>query len=308
MNQLTIIMYHYVRPIKDSPYPKIKGIELEGFRRQLDFLAIEHTFITAEQLVGFSHGQNDLPKNACYLTFDDGYKDHIQYVMPELLKRNIQGSFFPPVNAVTKREMLDVNAIHFILESACDYQALVIDLDIICKEHGHTECELDLLKKKWAKPSRYDSSEVMYVKHMLQHALPEEIRSEIVTRLFQKNIYKSKLDFSEDLYMSTEDIKQLVQNGMYVGSHGCRHLWLSRESKRRQLAEIDSSLVFLEKVGASNKNWIMCYPFGDYNNDTLEILKSKHCSIGLTTQPGFANLNNEKFLELSRFDTNDFPQ
>ena len=308
MNQLTIIMYHYVRPIKDSPYPKIKGIELEGFRRQLDFLAIEHTFITAEQLVGFSHGQNDLPKNACYLTFDDGYKDHIQYVMPELLKRNIQGSFFPPVNAVTKREMLDVNAIHFILESTHDYQALAIDLDHMCKEYGHTEFELDQMKNKWAKSSRYDSSEVMYIKHMLQHALPKNIRSEIVDRLFQKNSRKSKIDFSEELYMSTEEVKKLVQNDMYVGSHGCGHVWLGKESKQSQLAEINSSLVFLEKVGASHKNWIMCYPFGDYNDDTLEILKSRQCSIGLTTQPGFANINNGKFLELSRFDTNDFPQ
>jgi len=30
MTQLTIVMYHYVRPIKGSAWPKIKGLELEG--------------------------------------------------------------------------------------------------------------------------------------------------------------------------------------------------------------------------------------------------------------------------------------
>ena len=38
MNELTIIMYHYVRNIKNSPYKNIKGLETDGFKRQLDYL------------------------------------------------------------------------------------------------------------------------------------------------------------------------------------------------------------------------------------------------------------------------------
>ena len=37
MSDLTIITYHYVRPIIDSKFPGIKGLEIEGFKRQLDF-------------------------------------------------------------------------------------------------------------------------------------------------------------------------------------------------------------------------------------------------------------------------------
>jgi len=121
-------MYHYVRPIKNSQYPGIKGLELEGFKRQLDYLSDRYSLITAEELIAYSLGREDLPINACYLTFDDGYKDHIEYVMPELLARNIQGSFFPPAYAIEKREMLDVNAIHFILASTLDTEGLVIEL------------------------------------------------------------------------------------------------------------------------------------------------------------------------------------
>ena len=39
MSNLTIVMYHYVRPIKESKFPGIKGLELEGFKRQLDYLS-----------------------------------------------------------------------------------------------------------------------------------------------------------------------------------------------------------------------------------------------------------------------------
>ena len=32
-----IIMYHYVRPIKNSEYPNLKGLELKDFKNQINF-------------------------------------------------------------------------------------------------------------------------------------------------------------------------------------------------------------------------------------------------------------------------------
>ena len=95
---------------------------------------------------------------------------------------------------------------------------------------------------------------------------------------------------------------------MYVGSHGYRHLWLDKESYDSQLSEIDSSLKFLKDVGASTKNWIMCYPYGAYNENTLSILTELNCAVGLTTKVGIADVKRHFSLELSRFDTNDYPQ
>ena len=66
MKQLTILMYHYVRPIKKSIYPGIKGLEFESFKRQLDYLSNTHTFITAEQLITYSLGNQELPLKPCY--------------------------------------------------------------------------------------------------------------------------------------------------------------------------------------------------------------------------------------------------
>ncbi len=93
---------------------------------------------------------------------------------------------------------------------------------------------------------------------------------------------------------------------MYLGSHGTQHIWLGNNTKSTQILEVETSLQFLKRVGAPIKNWIMCYPFGSYNMDTLDILKSRNCSIGLTTKVGLADLDRSKLLELNRFDTNDF--
>tara|TARA_B100000787_G_C16184387_1_gene293736 strand:+ start:1203 stop:2138 length:936 start_codon:yes stop_codon:yes gene_type:complete len=307
-NKLTIVMYHYVRPIKDSHYPGIKGLELEGFKRQLDYLSSKYSMITAEQLIKNSLGKEDLPKNSCYLTFDDGFKDHIEYVMPELLSRKLQGSFFPPANAIEKREMLNVHAIHFILASTNDYKKLVIDINKACFELGFTMSELNSLKDIWGVPSKYDVAEIVYVKRMLQHVLPEHDRSKIISELFKKYMMKNMNEFADELYMSISDTKNLINNGMYVGSHGGSHRWLDKESKSYQESDIKLSLKFLKKVGAPIYNWIMCYPYGGYNEDTLNILKLNNCSIGLTTKSGEALLDRSKMLELKRFNTNDFPQ
>jgi peptidoglycan/xylan/chitin deacetylase (PgdA/CDA1 family) len=308
INNLTIVMYHYVRPIKNSRFPRIKGLELEGFRRQLDYLSNKHTFITAERLIGCTLGAEDLPKNSCFLTFDDGYKDHIQHVMPELLTRGIQGSFFPPVNAVEKRDMLDVNAIHFILASLEDIDEVCIDMNSLMYDYGYSASEVLDFQRIWAISGRYDLPKVMYFKHMLQHVLPSGMRGEIISKLFKKYVGVSQSDFSEELYLSLSDAKKLIECGMYVGSHGAQHIWLDKESNIAQRSEIDSSLQFLQKVGAPINNWIMCYPYGAYNEDTLSILREKDCAVGLTTKVGLAEVDPSKMLELKRFDTNDFPR
>ena len=312
-NQLNIVMYHYVRPIKKSKFPRIKGLEFSSFKKQLDYFSTKYNFITAEQLIAHSLGKNNLPKNPCYLTFDDGFKDHIRYVMPELLKRKIQGSFFPPSHAIEKRELLDVHAIQFILASSKNIDEVFVDLKTMCLDLGLTESKLNSFYNTYAAPKRYangsvDSAKTIYCKLMLQVVLPKEIISQIISNLFKKYVQKNTNQFAQDLYMSLSDIKKLIRNGMYVGSHAHKHIWLGKARKSEQIKDIKLSLDFLKKVGARTNNWIMCYPYGSYNDDTLKILQEKNCLIGLTTKAGMSNLNQTKLLELNRYDTNDFPQ
>jgi hypothetical protein len=51
MSELTIVMYHYVRPIVGSKFPGIKGLEFEGFKRQLDYLNEHFNIVTTEQVI-----------------------------------------------------------------------------------------------------------------------------------------------------------------------------------------------------------------------------------------------------------------
>ena len=86
------------------------------------------------------------------------------------------------------------------------------------------------------------------------------------------------------------------------------HYWLNRISREQQKKDIQDSLAFLESVGASTNSWVMCYPYGAFNDDTLSILKKFGAAIGVTTEVRKADLLVDSRYKLPRFDTNDFPQ
>ena len=113
---VTIVMYHYVRDLEHSRYPRIKGLSVEGFRNQLAHIESRYTPISADDLleaVVFPH--RSLPENAILLTFDDGYSDHYENVLPLLKEGGMKACFFPMAKAILEHRVLDVNKIQFIL-------------------------------------------------------------------------------------------------------------------------------------------------------------------------------------------------
>lgn len=50
-NTLAIVMYHYVRDLKNSRYPRIKGFDISEFKSQIEFFKANCNIITMEQLI-----------------------------------------------------------------------------------------------------------------------------------------------------------------------------------------------------------------------------------------------------------------
>src|SRR5215472_6785280 len=182
---LTIVMYHYVRDLARSRFPAIKGRDLESFRRQLDYLAGRHTVVTAEQVVAAVRGKMQLPENAAWLTFDDGYIDHYAVVFPLIAERGWQGSFFPPASTIAHGELLDVNRIHFILASSPDHDLLLNEIRAFVDAHQDTDGVLPF-SAYWAelaRASRMDPAAVIFIKRVLQRGLPEHLRGQLAGEL-----------------------------------------------------------------------------------------------------------------------------
>ena len=302
-------MYHYVRDLKGSKFTEIKGLDIELFTEQIKYLAKHYHVVAMDELIDCIDNSTQLPKKAALLTFDDGYFDHFDCVLPVLKRHQMQGSFYPPAKAILNNIVLDVNKIHFILASVTDKNVLVNELFSKLDEY-RKEYQLDSNEtyfKKHAVAGRKDVPEVMFIKQMLQVILPEELRLILCNYFFNKYVTADETAFSRELYMSIEQIKNLKDNGMHIGSHGYDHYWLGSLSKEKQEIEIDRSLEFLKLIGIDPDRWTMCYPYGNYNDDTLNILNNKGCKLALTTKPAIANINEYKRFELPRLDTNEIP-
>ena len=99
----------------------------------------------------------------------------------------------------------------------------------------------------------------------------------------------------------------MKEEGMFFGSHTYSHEWLNKLNKDELSIEIKKSNDFHNEL-MDNKNKIMCYPYGGFNNDTFDILKKYHYKLGLTVNPGNTILSKINAFTLNRYDTNDFSQ
>ena len=313
---LTIVMYHYVRSRKLSRFPGLRVRDTDEFSRQLDYIQKHYVPVSAEDIVDALNGIKELPERACFLTFDDGYLDHYLTVFPELSRRGLSGAFYPPVEAVQRKKVLEVNKIQLLLAhyGYGDVSHLLVRIKELYEEYQKEDNSQSLpesyeaLRKRLSIAGRYDSADIMFIKAMLQYALPLSWRNRLVNSLFSEAFPIDHEIIASEMYMSLDMLRVMAKAGMHIGSHGSSHVWLDKLSVEAQYAEINQSLNMLRDVyGSSDFMWSVCYPFGGNTKETQRICAEKGCSFGLTTVPTVATIMPEYRYQLSRIDTNDLP-
>ena len=160
-------MYHFVRDLRNSRYPGIKGLSVDDFRGQIEYVRRRFMPIGVGDLLAAleSPGQ-PLPPRPLLLTFDDGYRDHCDNVLPILMENGLTACFFPPAKAVTKHEVLDVNKIHFVLAVVPDKTRILTSLFALVDEaRGDFPLrDRDEYYEELAHPGRFDTAEVILIK------------------------------------------------------------------------------------------------------------------------------------------------
>ena len=298
MNKLTVVMYHYVRNVEESRYPEIKGLELDFFIKQLSFFKENYNVVAMEDVI-LSFGGKSLPPKPLLLTFDDGYAEHFNLVYPALRDFGIRGSFFVPVKAIVEHELLDVNDVNDIVDD--------IRLDVLAYKNQFNLKGFDGYFNELALANRFDTKEVIFVKRMLQYALPEELRSLLSSKYFEKYVGMNEKVFAKELYMNESQIKQLVRDGMHVGCHGYDHYWWNKLDSDSLEMELMKSKEFLSSIGCDMSQWTACYPYGSSSDSVVKELEFQGCKLAFTTEVKVAEIDNHSKLLIPRLDTNDFP-
>ncbi len=309
MNELSVVMYHYVRDLARSRHPAIKGLDVARFRRQLAHLDRDHQVVRVEDVLAACRGEADLPPRAVLLTFDDGYADHWRYAFPLLDERGLQGCFFPPVRPLRERVVLDVNKIHFALAAGGDAGALAAHcLARIAdwrEEYGlaaPAEYQATL-----ARASRFDDAPTVFVKRLLQRGLPAPARARLTDELFHRFVTDDEAAFAEELYLGLDQVRAMRRAGMWFGAHGDSHRWLDDLPAAEQRAELAASRDLLRDLGYAASEFVVAYPYGGHDAATVAVARDLDYSLGFTVEVRTARIGQDDPLLLPRLDTNDVP-
>lgn len=307
---ITIVMYHYVRKIKNGIYPNIKGLEVEDFEGQVKYLIKNYNVIKNEELIESIYTGQELPSRPVLLTFDDGYNDHYENVLPILKKYKIQGSFYVPVLTTERKSLLDVNKIHYVLALENDISKLLIKF----KKYFDLEKNKFELKNfneyfsEYARMSEFDSAEVIFFKRMLQHVLPLELRASILDKIFKEVVKEEEESFCKKIYMGKNEVVSLVKEGMHVGCHGFGHLWWNKIPENELYDEISRSTDFLKSLGCDRNFLTACYPYGSVCARAIDYLKSFNYKLAFTTETDLYDGSCQKRFNVPRLDTNHIPK
>ena len=305
-NNIHIVMYHYVRNIKKSKFPNLKGLEFSDFRKQIIYLKKNFNILSNNQFIEILNSRKIPKKKSILLTFDDGYRDHFEYVFPFLKKQDVSAIFYPPIMCIKNKVVLDVNKIHFILAKE-ENRDKILNLIFLYVKKILNKNPQQIGIEKINLLSRYDDKKTILIKRLLQNHLPLPYRKKIVDKIFKHIVNYNEEEFSKILYMNNNNIQELYKNNFSIGSHGYNHYWWEKINKNEQEMEIKKSINYFKKIKVFDKNFSVCYPYGSYNLQTLNLLKKYKIKFAVTTRVGSVNKKNiKKVYELPRFNTNDF--
>lgn len=303
------IMYHYVRSSnKNMPY--FIYLSKKNFIEQLDYFEKEYGFVSYKEFISFIHNKSSYEniKNKILLTFDDGFTDHYENVFPELKKRGLFGIFYVPTGVYNKRKALDVHRIHYLLGKVSAKRLLKF-IESKIQSHMIDEDEYNIFKQS-AYTHQNNDSYTQEFKKIFNYYLKYEFREALLDELVRE--FSDDKKIFNNLYMSIEQIQDMQNNGMIIGSHSVNHFVLSKLSKEEQFREIHDSFLFLQDALNKLSVKTFCYPYGGldtFNNDTKNILDSCKCDFSFSTQA--RDITESDFKDsaqaLPRYDCNQFP-
>lgn len=106
----------------------------------------------------------------------------------------------------------------------------------------------------------------------------------------------------DDNYLTSKQIKEMSAYGIDFGAHSVNHNYLTSIPLKQAKNEIRTSKVFLENL-IGKPIISFCYPYGDYSDRIIEIIRKNNYECSFTVKPGKNRYSTNNF-ELRRTELN----
>lgn len=252
----TPVFLPFYHEVSNTQLPYIKNYPYrnkEQFILELDEILKYFTPITLEEIYKNPNPQ----KPVFHLTFDDGLRRNIELVAPILLQKGIPATFFINSGFVDNKDLFH------------RYKASLI----LNEFRNNPDSEVESLLKQ----NGLDLNNILTT-HFSQRDILDQV-AELLEFDFTKFLTKEKP------YLTTEQVKQLNEQGFTIGGHSHKHpeFWLISEKK--QLKHVQKSMKWIKK-NVPQKIKAFSFPFTD-NGVTKSFLQKLHtnniCDISFGT-------------------------
>jgi peptidoglycan/xylan/chitin deacetylase (PgdA/CDA1 family) len=246
MPTLSIVTYHHVADSAPGYKfdPDVADATPAQFRRQMETLARYATPIGMDELLAAVEGA-PLPRNPVMVTFDDGYRSCHDVALPILQQVGVRATFFVSTSFITERRLYWWERIALMLSSARNARASIkypVSIEIDREDPAIRGRLLKLVKNTLALDL-------------------ERFLDELATALDVEWTPQLEARHADDLIMTWDQVRALLEAGMDVESHGRRHRVLQTLDAAALEDELTGSRMELEaQIGRPVR--AIAYPVG----------------------------------------------
>jgi len=289
-SKIVILNYHRIRPGSTSPATPfddgVYTVNTDQFTRQMRWLKKHARILSEEELIDqiVTNKKNYLKPNvpSVVITFDDGYRDNYAIAYPVLKSLEIPAFFFICTAMVWARKLRWWDVVAYLLKK-CRKASIVLDgREYVLKNNGLPVIEY-LCRQMKEYPRERINEFIRIISEASEIDLPAD-------------------DIQDAELMTQEQIREMAENEMTIGSHAHTHQALSCLDSQVHREELTLSKRLIEGVtGQPVKS--VSYPFGLYKYIPLsiqEIARSCGYQLGFTSNFGVNYLNNINHMDLKR--------
>jgi peptidoglycan/xylan/chitin deacetylase (PgdA/CDA1 family) len=230
-------------------------VRVEQFRLQLRLLKSSYHVVSPAEVLAWAEEGRELPRRSVLVTCDDGLLNTLTDMVPVLRDENLSCLFFVlSASAERDSQRLWYDELYLLLLAApsgvFSFETLGITVEL--KERiQRRQVWGDLLKRL----SPLDQVE--------RARFVEAARTQFkLGAEWRENLKGSEAQRRRFSLLNLNELRQLVDQGMCVGSHTISHPVLSQQSPELAWKEISESKRILENaLGA--RMWALAYPYGD---------------------------------------------
>ncbi|WP_026435374.1 polysaccharide deacetylase family protein [Acidovorax sp. JHL-9] len=272
---LTALMFHRVLPAGSHALAQSErefAFSLEGFGRTLDFVTRHYNVVSLAQVKAAIDGKGQLPACPMLITFDDGWRDTVEYAMPELKKRGLPALLF------LATEVLDLKQPRWWQDAAVAVLA-------------NPQTARKLLQALGMPADA--STQPGYSQQVAAKlaGMPEAQRRQLIQQADPRVLQ----EIADRQMVSADDLRQWTDNGFDLGGHGHSHSPIAYARDPR--VEVFDCRSHLRALGLEDLS--LSYPHGVKNDSSRELLTEAGFEVVFDSNPCLANVTN---LPQLRFD------